>query len=372
MNKIVGILGSVLRIAAAVAVVWVCAQDLPAIQARARFDELPQNFDYWKEADTLLNQERFSEAMMVVDEGLVAAPESHQGPLQQLKKTIQEEQGRWMFRFQQFGRGALLGTGQSMEALGGAVVADLFVFGDVRDLVIQAGRRLKGEETDPVIVGLSAGGILLSVNPAADLGGALLKFARRMGSMSADFARALGDALKRAVSTRNADEVTAIADDLATISKQSRPAVALAILKHVDDPAELRVARRFAEKPGGVFTLWLGQKETLRWLKVSAGNEDLMLKAARRGRAGFQYLKDNAQLMFRMHPLLGLIKGLYKGNVPGLLLEWMRRYSEVVLGFAGGWLAYELALLIGRIVASDPTRRAPPPPPELPEGVQAL
>lgn len=360
MGKALAVLGSLIRLSLAAGLVWVCWQDQPAVAARNEFEALPA-FDYWKEADTLLNQERFSEALLVVDEGLVAVPE-HEKPLRELRGAILLEQGRWMHRFQQLGRGALSGTGESLEALTGAVVADLFVFGDVRDLVVQAGRKLRGEEADPVIVGLSAGGILLTVNPTVDLGGALLKFARRMGGMTDSFARALGDALKRAVAKRNADEVAAVADDLAALSKTARPAVALAIFKHVDDPAELRIARRFAEKPGGVFTLWLGQKQALAWLKVGAGNEDLMIKAARRGRAGFKYLADHGALMFKPHPILGLLKGLYKGNIPSLLVALARRYADVMLGLLAGWMAYEVALLLGRLLGPGGGRATRPEP----------
>jgi hypothetical protein len=361
VGRAVAVLGSLIRVTLAAGLVWLCWQDQPSIAARHEFEALPA-FDYWKEADTLLNQERFSEALLVVDAGLEAVPEQ-QKPLAELKDAIVKEQGRWMFRFQQMGRGALSGTGDDLESLTGAVVADLFVFGDVRDLVVQAGRKLKGEETDPVIIGLSAGGILMTVNPAADLGGALLKFARRMGGMTQSFAKYLGDALKRAVSTRKADEVAQIADDMAALSQATRPAVALAILKHVDDPAELRLARRFAEKPGGAFTLWLGQKQVLQWLKVSAGNEELMIKAARRGRAGFKYLADHGTLMFKPHPLLGLLKGLYKGNVPGLLIALARQYTDVILGLAAGWAAYEIALLLGRLFGPGASRARPEPVP---------
>lgn len=362
MSKAFAVTGSLVRVSLAAGLLWLCWQDKPALEARAGFDALPEAFDYWKEADTLLDQERFSEALLVVDEGLAAAPVEHRQALTDLKATIEKERGRWMFRFQQVGRGALTGTGDSVESLGGAIVADLFVFGDVRDLVIQAGRKLKGEEADPILVGLSAGGILMTVNPAVDLGGALLKFARRMGTMSQGFARSLGDALKRAVATRNADEVAQISDDLAALSAKARPAGAIAILKHVDDPAELRAARRFAERPGGVFALWLGQKETVRWIKVSAGNEELMLKAARRGRAGFRYLAEHSTVMFRPHPLVGLLKGVYKGNVPALLVELGRRYSEVILGFAAGWAAFEVLLLLGRLLTGGAPRPIPPEP----------
>lgn len=360
MSRAVGVLASLVRLALAGAVLGWCWQDWPAVQARAEFEALPA-FDYWKEADSLLNQERFSEALLVVDAGLEAVPEQTK-PLTDLRGAIVQEQGRWLHRFQQIGRGAFTGTGESAEALGGAVVADLFVFGDVRDLVIQGGRRLRGEETDPVIVGLSAGGILLTVNPAVDLGGALLKFARRIGAMTQSFAKHLVDAMKRAVARNDADEVLRIADDLAGLSKQARPAVALAILKHVDDPAELATARRFAERPGGPFALWLGGKPALGWLKTGSEGEALVLKAARRGRAGFDYLAKHSAVMFRPHPLLGLVKGLYKGNIPALLLALGRRYSEIVLGFAAGWAAFEALLLLGRLSAPGARTRPEPAP----------
>ena len=245
------------------------------------------------------------------------------------------------------------------------MVADFFVFGDVRDLVIQAGHKLRGEEADPIIVGLSAAGIATTMDPPADLGLALLKFARRMGGMTKRFAEALLGVMKRALATKDTREIRQVADDLATLSRRSHPAPALAILKNVDDPAELAAARHLAEREGGVFALWVGEKEALRWLKVTVGNEDLMLAAARHGREGFAYLTKNSTLMFRAHPLLGLLKGLYKDNIPPLLLEWARRYSEVILGFALGWLGYEALLLLGRALGSSGAPREPmPPPPE--------
>jgi hypothetical protein len=349
MERWSAVLSSLVRLAAAGALVWVCWQDTPLLQAREEFAALPPA-DYWKEAGVLLEQERFSEALLVVDAGIEALPE-HQDSLLVLRKRIELEQGRWMHRFQQFGQGALTGTGKSLEALTGAVVADLFVFGDVRDLVVQGGRKLRGEETDEVIVALSAGGILLTVSPALDLGGALLKFARRIGAMTETFAQNLMDAFRRAVKNENADEVLAISGDMAALSKQARPAGALAILKNIDHPSELHLAARFAEKPGGTFALWLGGNQSIAWLKQgSKRGEDLLLQASRKGRDGLDYLARNSDLLLKPHPLLGLVKGLYKGNIPDLLIELMQRYSQIFLGLAAGWLLYEVLLLLGRLL----------------------
>lgn len=349
MQRWLPVLASIARVLVAAGLVWVCWQDLPAIHARDEFAALPPH-DYWKQAEELLNQERFSEALLVVDAGMDAVPEQ-QVQLLSLRERIEIERNSLMRRVQEVGWGALTGKGKSAEALSGAIVADLFVFGDVRDLVIQAGKKLQGEETDGVIVALSAGGILLTVSPALDLGAALLKFARRMGAMTAGFAKNLVETAQRAVRNRNADEMLAITGDMAALSKQARPAGALAILKNIDEPAELRRAARFAQQPGGAFTLWLGEKQALTWLKQGGKySEELLLQAARKGRAGLDYLARHSDVMLKPHLLLGLVKGFYKGNIPDLLFQWMQQYSLIILGLAVGWLAFEMLLLMGRVL----------------------
>ena len=107
---------------------------------------------------------------------------------------------------------------------------------------------------------------------------------------------------------------------------------------------------RVAEKPGGVFALWFGRRQSVTWLKSGVEDaEGLLLKASRRGRAGMEYLGKNAGLMLGLHPLLGLAKGFWKGNIPALLQQLFRAWSHVFIGFAGGWLAYEVLLLLARL-----------------------
>jgi len=350
IEKSLSILGSVVRLTIACAFLWFCWQDLDRTHALAEFEALPE-FDYWKEAGQLLDQERFSEALFVVDAGIEALPEKKDS-LMVLRQRIEVEQKSWMFRFQQLGQGALTGTGKSLEALTGAVVADLFVFGDVRDLVVQAGRKLRGEETDPVIVALSAGGILLTVSPAVDLGGALLKFARRIGAMSESFAKNLLKVFQDAVAKRNADELVQISTDMETLAAKARPAGAMTIFKNVDDAAELRRAAQFTEQPGGTFALWLSGRNGLGWLR--SGTPDagaLLIKASKRGREGLDYLFSKSHIMLKPHPLLGLIKGFWKGNIPEMLYLLGQKYATLLLGLAFGWVAFEAVLLLGRIVA---------------------
>jgi hypothetical protein len=348
VSHFVGIVGSVMRLGAALWLVWVCLQDLPAQQARDGFEALPP-YDAAAEAGDLFKQDRIAEALVLVDDALAKDPANNR--LLVMKQGLEIERKSWMRQIAAGGRGALTGRGTDTASAAGAIVADLFVFGDVRDLVVQSGHWLRGEETDEVIVALSAGGILLTVSPELDLGSAVIKLARRMGALSDAFARAIAEAARRAVKERSADAVAGITQDVAKLSERARPAGAIAIVKHVDDPATLRLVTQFSERPEGLRALLLDPATTVRWLKSGwphAG--EWLLKAAAKGRPGLDYLARNSSLMFKAHPLLGLVKGLWKGNIPDFLLALGREYAMVVLGFAAGWAAFESLLVMARLL----------------------
>ncbi len=42
------------------------------------------------------------------------------------------------------------------------IAGDMFVFGDVRDVVREGWRGLKGEEVDPLVLGLAGGGLAIT------------------------------------------------------------------------------------------------------------------------------------------------------------------------------------------------------------------
>lgn len=341
------IVASLVRVAAAAALVWICWQDRPAIQARDDFEALAP-FDHAYEAGELFRQNRFTEALLLVDEGLARDPTNNR--LRVMKQGLELERQGWMRQLALGGRGAITGRGTEMASLTGAIIADLFVFGDIRDLVIETGTWLKGGDADEMIVALSAGGVLLTLAPEVDLGAAVLKTARKMGALSDNMARAVGQAARKAYRTRNTAPLKEMTDDVTALARRAKPAGAVSILKHVDDPAMLRRVAKFSETPDGLHALLIDPKTTLRWLNSGWTHADMwLLKAASKGRAGLEYLARNSSLMFRAHPLLGLIKGLYKGNIPAWLLDFGQRYSLVILGFAWGWLLYEGLLLAARV-----------------------
>jgi hypothetical protein len=357
------ILASLVRVSAAGALVWICWQDQPAIQARDDFESLAP-YDPAYEAGELFKQNRFTEALLLVDEGLVKDPTNNR--LLVMKQGLELERKSWMRQLALGGRGALTGRGTETASLTGAIIADLFVFGDIRDLVIQSGTWLKGGDADEMIVALSAGGIVLTVSPEVDLGAAVLKTARKMGALSDAMAKTVAEAARRAYRTRKIDPIKEITDDVTTLAKRASPPGAVSILKHVDDPATLRRLVKFTETPEGLHAMLVDPKTTMRWLNSGWSHaEEWVLKAAGKGRAGLEYLSKNSSMMFRVHPLIGLAKGVYKGNIPALLLDLGMRYSLVMLGLAAGWLCYEGVLLLARVLGLG--GRKPPAGPAAPK-----
>src|SRR6185295_18757845 len=76
VNTVVGVLASLIRLGAAAALVWVCLQDRPAMQARAAFDALPP-YDAAAEANELFKQNRITEALLLVDDALAKDPNNN-------------------------------------------------------------------------------------------------------------------------------------------------------------------------------------------------------------------------------------------------------------------------------------------------------
>jgi hypothetical protein len=138
-----------------------------------------------------------------------------------------------------------------------AVPFELTPLGDLNALRRQAGAAMVGGEVDRIETGLALLGLGASslvvvsggTSASVKLGASGLRAARRMGALTPGFTRVLADAADLPVSgsavllRRPLDEVTdaarlgrlgRIADDLATVSRNTSPAETLVLLRHVD------------------------------------------------------------------------------------------------------------------------------------------
>ena len=100
--------------------------------------------------------------------------------LKEYKATLSDEaslDGRLL----KMGSGAITGNIDSWESMAGSTVADLFIVGDIRDLIVEG---LIAEDSDELILTLSAVGIATTVWPPADPAVSMLKAARKSQSIS--------------------------------------------------------------------------------------------------------------------------------------------------------------------------------------------
>ncbi len=183
-------------------------------------------------------------------------------------------------------RGFLLGEVEDAAGLAGSTLADFTLYGDLRDLGIQARNLAAGAEVDEFVLGLSMVGLGLSAATAASGGTAapakagvsLVKAAKRAGRLTAGMEGALrrtvagsldlpalrrrlaaadwrspGKAMAEArayAATLDLARPRALLGRFGAIAGQTSPGGALRILRHVDSAEDLARAERVATRYG--------------------------------------------------------------------------------------------------------------------------
>lgn len=319
-----------LRLVIACFLIWTVASDTSARLARLQLAALP-DFDAAAEVRSLRAQGRYGEALVIADVVLRDLPEGsprRETLLAEREATVRERDSV-LRRLGDAGRGALTGEGDSLEALVGAIAADFFIVGDVRDLLIQAGNLARGEEADGVIAALSAAGVATTVMPQIDIAAAVLKAARRAGTLS----REMADALLAAVRRGGASEAERMARDLSRLADRASPAGAARLMGLARNPDELARLVRFVEthEDGAFALLALGDDGARLVLKGGPEAESLVRAAARKGAAGRAFLRtEQAAAWLKPHPVLGLLKGAWKGNLSKGVQAFLDRALERV------------------------------------------
>lgn len=344
-----------LRLAVAVLLLWVVASDTGPRLARLQFASLP-DVNYAAEVEFLRTAGRYGEAIVVADAGLDAIqdPALSTAIAQQRSLALAEQQSLRR-RAGDVGMGALSGRGSSIESLIGAVAADFFVVGDVRDLALEGGRYALDGEADEIIMALSAIGIITTLAPAIDWAPAVLKVARRAGTLT----KGLADTIMHLVRAGRRNELSGILRDIRRISEKASPGGAVRLLRHADSAEDLTSLANFVERnKRGAFALHMTGKEGANIVKASArageSTADMhksVIAAAAKGQHGAAWLRTGGQRMMRPHLLVGLGKGFYKGNVQDLatrLTSFLDPHARWLLPLLAAWVFVELSLLTRR------------------------
>jgi hypothetical protein len=186
-----------------------------------------------------------------------------------------------------FATGLVTGSADDLASLSGTVTGDLFVIGDVRDVVRESKHLVTGEETDRLVLGLATAGLAVTAATYFSAGGAvpvraglsLVKDARKVGRLGEGLAEWAGrsardvvdtPALEQAVASgsvlRPGDSVSAIsaafraekagglvrlAKDVGRVTEKAGTRGALDTLKIAEGPKDVARAARLAEAEGG-------------------------------------------------------------------------------------------------------------------------
>jgi hypothetical protein len=186
-----------------------------------------------------------------------------------------------------FATGLVTGSADDVASLSGTVAGDLFVFGDIRDVVREGKHLVMGEDTDRLILGLATAGLAVtaatyvSVGAAAPLraGFSLVKDARKVGRLGEGLAEWAGRSAREVVDTpvlqravadgsllhptqtasaigaafraEKAGALVRLAKDIGRVGERAGVRAAQDTLKIADGPKDVARAARLAEAKGG-------------------------------------------------------------------------------------------------------------------------
>ncbi len=343
---------AILRVAIAGFLLWILAAETGARLARLQLAAMP-GFDFAGEVRALRAQGRFGEAIVVGESGLEAIASGDLGEdekpgLESELRETRAQQSSWLRKARDVGVGAITGTGDSLESLIGAVATDLFIVGDVRDLLIQGSKQVIDGDSDEVILALSAIGVVTTLAPEADWVPSVLKAARKTGRLT----DTLGETITGLVRARKSEKLAAVVGDVRTLGERASPGGAMRLLKRAESAEDVADLARFAEKqPMGAMALHLAESmgDDALALAKQGGEARVLAKATAKGRRGMEFVASRAgRALTRPHPLVGLAKGLWKGNASKLVARTIERSDASawwMIPALAGWLVLELGIL---------------------------
>jgi hypothetical protein len=186
-----------------------------------------------------------------------------------------------------FASGLVTGNADDAASLSGTVAGDLFVFGDIRDVVREGKHLAMGEDTDRLVLGLATAGLAVTAATYISVGGVaplragltLVKDARKVGRLGEGLTEWAGRSAREVVDTpmlqnavasgsvtRPGETVSAIraafhaekagalvrlAKDVARVGEKAGIRAAQDTLEIAENPKDVARAARLAESGGG-------------------------------------------------------------------------------------------------------------------------
>jgi hypothetical protein len=282
---------------AAFAILWPHAREAGNILAAqddpVKLSEIQINSTL--QSDQKIPSDQIEAALAANDPGLAQsfvdlASEQHitiAGDLsQRVNDAVSEENSSSHFA-KRFATGLVTGNADDAASLTGTVAGDLFVFGDIRDVVRESQHLVMGEDTDHLVLGLATAGLAVTAATYVSFGGAapvragltLVKDARKVGRLGEGLtewagrsARGLVDApmlqnavasgsvlhpgqtvsaIKAAFHVEKAGALVRLAKDVGRVGERAGARGALDTLRIAEGPEDVARAARLAQSKGG-------------------------------------------------------------------------------------------------------------------------
>jgi hypothetical protein len=186
-----------------------------------------------------------------------------------------------------FATGLVTGNADDVASLSGTVAGDLFVFGDIRDVVREGKHLAMGEDTDRLVLGLATAGLAVTAATYVSVGGVapiragltMVKDARKVGRLGEGLTQWAGrsarevvdapalqqavasgsvlrpgetvSAIKAAFRAEKAGALVRLAKDVGRVGEAAGARGALDTLRIAEGPKDVARAARLAESSGG-------------------------------------------------------------------------------------------------------------------------
>ncbi len=217
-----------------------------------------------------------------------------------LYEAIEQKRHTMEYQSKKALEGVVLGKSDEPIGIATAVVSDLFVFGDIRDLAIESYHKISGQKVDEVLMGLSSIGViasaatLLSGGSTAPIKGGIgsLKLLKRKKRMPKWVERFILMWAKEIKKTKDIKPLTNFFEDIYDITKTSGFSTTVKLLNSTKGIKAFRESVSFAKifgKEANALLMILG-KDTYYYyklLKPKLSKESFML-AATYGKAGIK------------------------------------------------------------------------------------
>lgn len=263
------------------------AQDDPAVLSELKLDALLRQNDR-------LVQDNIEAALAADDADLadsfvtlardrnIALPDDL---LSRVSDAVKEENSTSHFA-KRFATGLVTGNADDVASLSGTVAGDLFVIGDIRDVVREGKHLAMGEDTDHLVLGLATAGLAVTAVTYVSVGGAapvragltLVKDARKVGRLGEGLAAWAGrsarevvdgpmlqnavakgsvfrpgetmSAIKAAFRVEKAGALVRLGKDVTRVAEKTGTRGAMDSLRIAEGPKDVARAARLAEAQG--------------------------------------------------------------------------------------------------------------------------